>query len=109
MVLGWSGPARPCDLFRVFNASLCRVLKKGCRMFKIIICLSAVIGLSACGSIKLTEVKSSNTRTVVVEAISGDIQAALKLADTECQKYGRFARMSGQLPNSVDYVFDCVN
>lgn len=71
--------------------------------------LLLALALSACGTIELTKVKSANPRTVIVQAISNDQAAALKLADAECSKHGRVARMAGKLPDSVDLLFDCVN
>jgi hypothetical protein len=66
-------------------------------------------GLSACGSIKPATVTSANERTVVIRAITSDLKAALQLADTECAKHGRVARMAGKIPDSVDILYDCVN
>ncbi len=71
--------------------------------------LLLAFSLSACAGLKVAQVTSSNARTVTVEVLAGDTKDALKLADAECGKYGRVARMAGKLPESGDLLFDCVN
>lgn len=64
--------------------------------------------LSGCAA----TVTSSTPRSVIVDAgrppnLNG--ASAQRLADAECAKHSRFARMSGRPnPGSNDYVFDCV-
>jgi len=67
------------------------------------------VALTACGGLKLAQVTSANARTVTVELLAGETKDALKLADSECAKHGRVARMAGKLPDSNDLLFDCVN
>lgn len=71
--------------------------------------LLLALSLSACGSLKMAQVTSANARTVTVEVLAGETKDALKLADAECAKHGRVARLAGKLPDSVDLLFDCVN
>lgn len=64
--------------------------------------------LSGCAA----QVVSSNARSVVIGGdyrFYGGTAAAQKLADAECAKHKRFAKMVGR-PNdsSTEYVFDCV-
>jgi len=66
----------------------------------------AVALLTGCG----VQVVSTSPRTVVVQGGTAYTQEAQRLADKECAKNGRFARMSSQASaTSSNYVFDCVN
>lgn len=59
--------------------------------------------LTACANpLKVT---SSSERSVVVQALR--VSEAQTLANSECQKYGRSARLNGMLPGTIQYVFDC--
>jgi len=63
------------------------------------------IGLSGCAA----QVVSSSPRTVVVRAPDHAIAESQKLADVECAKHGRYARMIERpSPRSAEFVFDCV-
>lgn len=58
-----------------------------------------------------THVVSSNERSVIVEANRGEIAEAQKLADIECAKYNRFAKISIKPDNynhDYNYIFECV-
>lgn len=56
------------------------------------------------------KVVSSSPRTVVVRAPDTSIAESQKLADIECAKYSRYARMIDRpSPMSSEFVFDCVN
>lgn len=59
----------------------------------------------ATGQDPLLKLMSSSERTVVVQAL--EIGNAQKLADTECRKFGRAAQFASQLPDTVQYVFNC--
>jgi outer membrane biogenesis lipoprotein LolB len=53
---------------------------------------------------------STSPRTVVISAGSAQVQEAQDLADKECAKHGRLARLVGKLsPPSSHFTFDCVN
>lgn len=53
---------------------------------------------------------SSSPRTVVISAGDARVQEAQDMADKECSKHGRFARMIGKpSPSSDQFTFDCVN
>lgn len=53
---------------------------------------------------------STSPRTVVISAGDARVQEAQDMADKECTKHGRFARMIGKpSPTSDQFTFDCVN
>lgn len=54
------------------------------------------------------QVVSSTPRTVIVKAGDLDVAGASKLGEAECSKYGRHARLSGRMPDTMQWVFDCV-
>jgi hypothetical protein len=60
------------------------------------------------------KVTSSTPRSVIIDAgnnITGATSAdAQRMADAECAKHGRFAKMTGRPDryNSNDYVFECI-
>lgn len=65
--------------------------------------LLVLFGLSGCAGRVLT----ANERSVTVQAGSVMADEAQRLADAECKKHGRIARLSLRpVPNQ--YVFDCV-
>jgi hypothetical protein len=65
--------------------------------------LVSVVLLAACANpLKVT---SSSERSVVVQALKAS--DAQNLANSECQRYGRSARLNGMLPGTIQYVFDC--
>jgi len=51
---------------------------------------------------------SSSDRSVMVQARIQDAAEAQKIADVECAKYGRYAKLSLK-PHVNQYVYDCVN
>ena len=64
-----------------------------------------VLLLTGCAA----QVVSSSARTVVVRARVQDAGGAQVLADAECKKYDRFARMTMRPGyGSGEYIFDCV-
>lgn len=67
--------------------------------------LVAVIAIAGCA----TKVVSSSPRSVVVSGPDNAVAEAQKLADAECAKQQRFARLIDR-PNrmSDQFVFDCV-
>ena len=74
-------------------------------MKTIIAIIAASLALAGCA----TEVLSASEQTVVVRSRGTDYAAAQKLADAECKKYGKSARMVGR-PNDLkpDFIYDCV-
>ena len=53
---------------------------------------------------------STSPRTVVISASDVFVQESQDMADKECAKHGRFARMIGKpSPTSDQFTFDCVN
>lgn len=68
--------------------------------------IAIAVAVSGC-AVQLNKVVASSEKTVVVQAISNDVAAAMKLANAECAKYGLKARMSGK--EEVNYIFDCIN
>lgn len=68
--------------------------------------LALMAALAGC-AVPLNKVVSSSERTVVVQAISGDVAQAQRLASAECNKADRHARLA--YSKGVEYVFDCVN
>ena len=79
-------------------------------MTRLLLAGLAAILLVGCAA----KVVSSNPRSVVVDAggppPARDSSSAQRLADAECSKHGRFAKMIGrpQYGVSNEYVFDCV-
>ena len=54
------------------------------------------------------KVIDSNERMVMVNAGSADPTGAMKLAQAECQKHGRHARLNSKPYDDRQWVFDCV-
>jgi hypothetical protein len=69
-----------------------------------ILCISlfALVGCAA-------KVTSSGERTVMVNAGSVDGAGALSVANEECKKHGRYARLLTKPTGDRQWVFDCVN
>jgi hypothetical protein len=71
--------------------------------------LPLVLALAACATPQLA---SSNPRQVVIDNPIGrpDTAQAQRIADAECAKHGRFARMVAWPIQGVSrqWVFDCV-
>lgn len=56
-----------------------------------------------------TEVVSTSLRTVVVRGLTADYADAQKLADAQCAKHGRFARLAARRSKDLEeFVYDCV-
>jgi hypothetical protein len=71
----------------------------------LMICLTAGFILSGCAA----KVVSSNPRTVVIDSPSMSVSDAQKLADKECSKHNRYARIYIKPVHfSSEFVFDCV-
>lgn len=66
--------------------------------------VSAFVMLSGCAA----QLLSSSERTVIVKARQQDVGEAQKIADVECAKYNRKARLSMK-PDINQFVYDCVN
>ena len=75
------------------------------RAFQIGIVVMSATLISGCA----VEVVSSSPRTVVVRAGDGRIQESQALADKECAKHSRYARLA-QRPtrDTAEFIFDCV-
>lgn len=69
--------------------------------------LLAALGASGC-AIPLNKVVSSSERTVLVQALSRDMAAAQKLADAECARHERRARLTAYNERSVIHAYDCI-
>ncbi|SEL26060.1 hypothetical protein SAMN05216387_107110 [Nitrosovibrio tenuis] len=71
----------------------------------LMVCLIAGVILSGCAA----KVISSNSRTVVVESQGMDSAESQLLADKECAKHQRYARVTARPTYWLrEYVFDCV-
>lgn len=62
-----------------------------------------VMLISGCAA----QVISSSERSVMVKARVQDVAEAQALADAECKKHGRFARLSMKA-SANQFVYDCV-
>lgn len=68
-------------------------------------CLIAGVILSGCAA----KVISSNPRTVIVHSEGMDTAGSQALADKECAKYQKDAKLTGRPTYWLrEYVFDCV-
>lgn len=67
------------------------------------ILIAVAISLTGCAA----QVISSSDRTVIVKARVQDVGEAQKMADSECAKYNRHARLSIKATIN-QYVYDCV-
>lgn len=75
------------------------------RMRATVAAVAALVALSGCAA----KVVSSSARTVVISAGDARVQEAQSLADKECARHSRHARMIARPnPNSDQFVFDCV-
>lgn len=67
--------------------------------------LACAMLLAGCAA----QVVSSSPRTVVIRAGDARIAEAQTMADAECQKHGRHARLIERpSPRSSEFVYDCV-
>jgi len=67
--------------------------------------IAVAIFLSGCAA----QVVSSSARTVVVRGPSKAYAESQKLADSECKKHDRFARLVDRpSPTNNSFIFDCV-
>lgn len=65
----------------------------------------AVCLLAGCAA----EVLSTSPRSVVIKAGTAQVAAAQELANKECEKHGRAARLNSRpAPYTPGWVFDCV-
>jgi uncharacterized lipoprotein YajG len=73
-----------------------------------IVVLATALLLSGCANVPMNSILSSSERTVVVESIFSNMDASQRLADAECAKHQRLARLSGP---ARDYklIYDCVH
>jgi hypothetical protein len=60
--------------------------------------------LSGCAA----KVIDSNERMVMINSGSADPAGAMNLANKECAKYGRYARLSAKPDEDRQWVFNCV-
>lgn len=68
---------------------------------KLLTLTTLAIALVGCGA----SVQNSNPRSVTIYAIGP--KHAQPLADQECAKYGRYARLAGS-PSDLNFLFHCV-
>lgn len=74
-------------------------------MRKTFLLVAAALALAGCAA----KVVSSSPRTVVVSAPDNSVAEAQALADAECRKHSRFARLIGRPSRTSDqFTFDCV-
>jgi hypothetical protein len=62
------------------------------------------VALSGCAA----KVISGNERMVMINAGSLDPAGAMRLAETECGKFGRHARLSAKPDEDRQWIFNCV-
>lgn len=67
----------------------------------LIVTLAATLVLVGCGA----SIQNSNPRSVTIHAVGP--KSAQPLADAECAKHGRYARLAGS-PSDFNYLFHCV-
>lgn len=73
---------------------------------KIIALAALALALGGCAA----KVVSTSPRSVVISAGDARVQEAQDMADRECAKHGRFARMTSKpSPTSDQFAFDCIN
>lgn len=72
---------------------------------RLLILISAVLVVSGCAA-KLVD---SNERMVMVNAGPPDAAGAMKIAQEQCAKYGRHARLNSKPLGDRNWAFDCVN
>lgn len=71
--------------------------------------LMTAVGLGVVACAMQPKVISSNSRTVVVRTPASAMSEGQRLADAECAKEKRTARLHGRMdPYSPDLIFDCV-
>lgn len=74
-----------------------------------VLLLLAVVLLTGCAGKVMNKVTSSSERTVVVWSPTNNVPEAQRMADAECAKRSRFARMVAHPDkDSVNFIFDCV-
>lgn len=66
--------------------------------------LAVVIAVAGCAA----KVLDSNERTVIVHSVSANPKDAFALANPECAKHGRYARLKIKPDDDRQWVFDCV-
>jgi ABC-type molybdate transport system substrate-binding protein len=71
---------------------------------RIIILAATVLLITGCAASVIT----SNERMVMVHAGSLDAKKAMDLAQTECAKYHRHARLTAKPDEDMQWVFDCI-
>ena len=83
------------------------MLRKRLNYMKVFVLTALIFGtLSGCA----TAVVSSNPRNVVVESQSMDAKEAQRLADVECAKHKRYAKMTMKADYwERNYTFECVD
>jgi hypothetical protein len=73
-------------------------------MKKLLACLVCVV-VAGCAA----QVVSTSPRSVIVDANSQGMAAVQQIADAECKKHGRFARLvNAPRFGNNNYLFDCV-
>ena len=74
---------------------------------KLLVLIALIFGtLSGCA----TSVVSSNPRSVAVESQSMDAKEAQRLADAECAKHKRYAKMTIKADYwERNYTFECID
>ena len=68
------------------------------------IAVALLVLLTACAA----KVASSSERTVVISAAKQDVAGAQALANAECKKFDRSARLMRLPEDDRTFVFDCI-
>lgn len=68
------------------------------------IAIASLVLLASCAA----KVASSSERTVVISAAKQDVAGAQMLANAECKKYERSARLMRMPVDDRTFVFDCI-
>ena len=66
-----------------------------------LVAIVTTFALVGCGA----TIQTSNPRSNMIHAVSA--KQAQPLADSECAKHGRYARLAGS-PSDFNYLFHCV-
>jgi hypothetical protein len=71
---------------------------------RVLVLVSVAALMAGCAA----KVIDSNERMVMINAGSADPSGALRMAQSECAKYGRHARLSSKPNEDRQWTFDCI-
>ena len=73
---------------------------------KVLVAFFVLVALTGCAA----KLVSTSPRSVVISAGDARVQEAQNMADAECAKHGRYARLQERpSPTSDQFMFACVN